>query len=439
MAESYSGPPRTLLEALVQQRFWSQADLCREYARVARDELRQDASIDKRTAGRWLAGRLKGLPYPAQQRVLEAMFEVAVADLFGPPDVTPSPALGRQHEPVDELAAAAAESARFMMSAEHTNVGPHTLEEFAAELRRIARVYPNRPVYPLFVELRELRNRAFELLEGRQFPNQTRELYAVAGTVCGVLANASFDLGNLAAAETQARTAFLCAELAGHNALRAWLRGTQALIAYWDDRPRAAVDLAIDGSRYLPESGTALVRCAAIEARARAQTRDRAGFTDALRRTEQARAAVAGEDEPGGMMAFPQAKQDFYTATAWLWLGGSDAATIAERHATESVRGYERAQPQHRRLGEESLARLDLATARLQTSMEGTAEQVRAVLDVTTRRPTDSVARRLRQVATTLDQPAYRSSRLATDLRHEINARVDHAAVPALPAAGNGR
>jgi hypothetical protein len=93
---------------------------------------------------------------------------------------------------------AAAESARFGQFAEQSNVGPHTLEQFRADLARIVTTYPNRPVYPIFVELRALRNRAFELLEGRQYP----ELYQVTGVLCGVLANASFDLGWLAAAET---------------------------------------------------------------------------------------------------------------------------------------------------------------------------------------------------------------------------------------------
>lgn len=72
--------------------------------------------------------------------------------------------------------------------AEQSNVGPHTLDQFRADLARIATTYPNRPVYPVFVELRELRNRAFELLEGRQYPEQSRELYLVAGVLCGMLA-----------------------------------------------------------------------------------------------------------------------------------------------------------------------------------------------------------------------------------------------------------
>jgi hypothetical protein len=315
----------------------------------------------------------------------------------------------------------AAESARFGQFVEQTNVGPHTLDQFRADATRIVNTYPNRPVYPMFIELRELRNRVFELLEGRQHPDQTRELYLVAGVVCGVLANASFDLGWLAAAETQARTAFLCAELAGNNSLRAWVRGTQSLVAYWDDRPRHAVELAEDGWRYVPESGTARVRIAAIEARAHARLRDQKSTDDALARAEQAREEVNVEDAPGGMLAFPIAKQTLYGATARLWLGDQPNLVLAERLAADAIELYQQDPPELRRIGELSLARLDLAVARLaQHNLEGAADEVEEVLSMASRRRTDSVVRRLRQVASALRRPKFQTSALAIDLRDQI-------------------
>ncbi|MGH3737744.1 MAG: hypothetical protein ACRDT6_19345 [Micromonosporaceae bacterium] len=434
---------RTLLEALIWERRWTHRDFCERYAEAA-DELDEAVSVTPQHVSRWLGGKLKGLPYPAQCRVLEHMFREDAALLFAAPGSeptdNPSPASrSGTSSPGEEVATAASESARFAQFAEQTNVGPHTLEQFEADLRRIVVTYPNRPVYPLFVELRQLRNRSFELLEGRQHPAQTKDLYLVAGLLCGVLANASFDLGWLDAAETQSRTAFLCAELAGHNALRAWIRGTQSLIAYWDDRPRAAVDFAADGWRYIPESGTARVRLAAIEARARGRMRDATGVRSALHRAEEARASVAGPDEPGGMMAFPEAKQMFYAATARLWLGGPDAHREAERDAAEAVTAYEQASAEQRRIGELCLARLDLAAARLAgQQLEGTAEQVQEVLEVSSRRRTDSVARRLHQVAATLERPQYRDAPLAQDLRDEITAYLRKPTVAALPP-GNGQ
>lgn len=430
-------PPRTLLEAYVRQRRWSHRDFCRQYAETAED-LGLDLTVTPQHAGRWFGGKLKGMPYPAQCRVLEEMFKARVDRLFGPPsgdgDRNGSAERGvaavQPSSPEEEIAMAADEASRFIQFAEQTNVGPHTLEQFEADIRRIVGVYPNRPVYPLFTEVRALRKRAFEKLEGQQFPDQSRQLYLIAGLLSGILANASFDLGKLEAAETQARTAFLCAELAGQNWLRAWIRGTQSLIAYWDDRPKAAVDLAVSARQYTPESGTALVRLASIEARARGRMHDRPGMEAALAFAADARARVTSGDDPGGMMAFPDAKQDFYAATARLWIG--DAA-LAEEDAYRAVQLYEADVPEHRRLGEMNLARLDLATARLANGeIEGAADQIGTVIDVARQRPTDSVTRRLRQVRGALNGPRFGGSRVARDLADEIRVFTDGAAVPAL-------
>jgi len=412
-------------------------------------------TVSERQAGRWMGGQLGGLPHPATCRVLEHMFGEPAEALFGPPQydssvdrqgivTTPRQNAGhrgatagdrraadaRDEDDITamekEVAMVAAESARFGQFVEQTNVGPHTLEQFRADATRIVDTYPNRPVYPIFVELRELRNRVFELLEGRQHPEQSRDLYLVAGVICGVLANASFDLGWLSAAETQARTAFLCAELAGNNALRAWVRGTQSLVAYWDDRARHAVELAEDGWRYVPESGTARVRLAAIEARAHARLRDQRATEEALARAERAREEVNTEDAPGGMLEFPLAKQTLYGATARLWLGSHANLVLAEKLARGAIDLYEQDPPDRRRVGELSLARLDLAVARLgQQNLDGAAEEIEEVLSLASRRRTDSVVRRLRQVGGALRRPRFQTSAMAIDLHDQIAAFCD--------------
>ncbi len=443
--------PRTRLEQLVRQLRRTRAEFQKDFARTS-DQLDEGLAVSMRQVDRWMVGDLDGLPHPVACRVLEQMFGESAERLFGPPDPTsraevttvevPGPApVGR--EPVQDLALqrevtmAAAESARFGQFAEQSNVGPHTLEQFRADLARIVTTYPNRPVYPIFVELRALRNRAFELLEGRQYPEQSRELYLVAGVLCGVLANASFDLGWLPAAETQARTAFLCAELAGNNALRAWVRGMQSLVAYWDERPRAAVELAADGWRYVPETGTARVRLASIEARAHARLRDQRATENALARVEQARNEVRGPDDPGGMLAFPLAKQSFYTATARLWLGDQHSYTDAERAAAHAVELYEADPPEQRRLGELCLARLDLAASRLgRDDLDGATEQLQGVLAIAAQRRTEPVTRRLHQVGRALQRPRYQTSALALDLHDQIRGFIRAATPPALPGAG---
>ncbi|MBG0825786.1 XRE family transcriptional regulator [Planomonospora sp. ID91781] len=333
--------------------------------------------------------------------------------------------------------AAARESADFIGRAEQTNVGSHTLEQLRDDITRIVTTYPHRPVAPTFTEVLHLRNRAFELLEGRQYPGQTRELHLIAGVLCDILANASFDLGHLAAAQTQARAARLCAELADNNWLLSWVGGTQSLIAYWGNRPADAVALARSVWDHTPETGTVRVRLAALEARAHARLRDTSAADEALRRAEQAREQVRGDDEFGGMLSFPEGKESFYASTCQLWLGDVEAHRYreAERLAAAAVGWYEAAPPERRRIGEQCLAMLDLAAARLaRGDLDGTVEVTQEVLSMGARRRTDSVAQRLQQLGTQLARPAHQNAPLALALREEIGVFCRTSAVPALEA-----
>ncbi|WP_240152201.1 hypothetical protein [Streptomyces mobaraensis] len=329
---------------------------------------------------------------------------------------------------------AANESARFAAQAEGSNVGPHTMEQLEADIRRIVCTYPNRPVGPLFQEVRELRNHAFRLLEGKQPPAYTRDLYLASAVLCGVLANASFDLGCYSAAETQARSAFLCGELAGHNGVRAWIRGLQALIAYWDGRPTDAVRLAEAGSGYIPEGGTAHIRLASVKARALGQLGRSSDALGALHAADTLRDATNGADDlPGGMLAFLPEKQLFYASSTLLWLGGDQHLADAESRAQEAVAMFSSAEPGERRLGEENLARIDLALARLgRGDVDGAAEQVHEVIGINSRRHTESVARRLAYFRRDLSRHAAATSPSAIALREALMAHQHHTST-ALP------
>ncbi len=435
-------PVVTLFQVLVKERGLDRYPVFRERYEAAAREMAErtgDRALARYTIGarqfaRWLNGDVAGSPRPGALRILAHLFQVRADALFAPAGAGSRARGGwdEKHERSqsmdqgDVVMAAAHESAGFAGRAERSNVGPHTLEQLDADIRRIVSTYPNRPIMPLFLEVRELRDRAFELLEGQQPPRYTRDLYLAAGTLCGVLANASFDLGQYAAAETQARTAFLCGELAGHSGLRAWVRGMQALIAYWDDRPTDAVRFAQAGQEFLPEEGTAHIRLASIAARALARLGRHDDALIALRTADQFRTALSQDDQFGGMMAFPTAKQLLYASTAYLWLSGEDQQAMlaaAKRDATAAIDGYEADPPERRRLGELSLARLDLAHARLAGGdLDGAAEQVHIVLGVEAHRRTESVGRRLAQFGRRLALSSAGSSSQGLNIQDSIAA-----------------
>ncbi|MER6912464.1 hypothetical protein ABT354_12415 [Streptomyces sp. NPDC000594] len=457
-------PSSTLFQQLITQRGWRDPEVFRRRYQEAARELAAlegprnlaTATIERRQFIRWARGEIKGQPRKEARRILAHLFRpVGVDRLFVPPAPGGGAAVDRRRaadpwyagvlggrggpggpaeEAEDVVMAAANESADFAVKVDGSNVGPATLEQLEADIRRMMLTYPHRPVGPLFTEVRRLRNRAFELIEGRQPPHHTLDLYLAAGILCGVLANASFDLGRYEAADTQARTAFLCGEAAGHNGLRAWVRGLQALIAYWDGRPQDAVRLADAGAHFVPERGTAAIRLAAIRARAHGQLRQGAEALTALLHADRLRERVGAEDDPlGGMMAFPLEKQLFYLSSTQLWLGGRQQLADAEVAAADAVRRFEAAVPAQRRLGEMSLARLDLATARMgRGDLEGAAVQVHDVMVIDARRGTESVRKRLAQFARRLAGHPGARSPMAVGLQEALAAHQERF-VPDLP------
>jgi hypothetical protein len=426
-------------------------DAARELAALEGPENLATATIERRQFLRWAHGEMRGLPRTEARRILEYLFRPApVSALFSPAErPTRRPTLASagptegvagvrgEYVPEDVVMEAAHESASFAARVEGSNCGPHTMEQLESDIRRIVTTYPNRPVGPLFQEVRVLRNRSFELLEGRQPPHLTRDLYVAAGVFCGVLANASFDLGKYVAAETQARTAFMCGELAGHNGLRAWVRGLQALIAYWDGRPGDAVRLVEAGSGFVPEQGTAHIRLMSIKARAHGQLSQPTEALTALLEAEAMRERLtAGDDLPGGMMAFPVEKQLFYASSTHLWLGGREHLGDAEAAADEAVTMFEAAAPEQRRLGEMSLARMDLAMARMgRGDLDGAAHQVHAVLQVNARRGTESVRKRLGHFTRNLAVHPGANAPMAIGLREALTAHHERHALE-LPPGG---
>ncbi|MFJ5546787.1 hypothetical protein [Streptomyces sp. NPDC093225] len=448
----------TLFQTLINQRGWQDYQVfkkryeqaAKQLAEVEEDPSIATATIEKRQFFRWAHGEVR-TPQTAARRVLEFMFPgIPASRLLEPassgPEASP-PVLGAErrssgesfeHGLEDVVTAAANESARFAARAESSNVGPHTMEQLEADIRRIVDTYPNRPVGPVFREVRALRDHAFELLEGRQPPQYTRDLYFCAGVLCGVLANASFDLGRYDAADTQARTAFLLGELAGHNGLRVWVRGLQALISYWDGRPAEAVRLAESGAAYTPESGTALIRLESIKARAYGQLGRGSEALATLAGAEHLREGVAAEDDmPGGMMAFPVEKQLFYASSTHLWLAGPQHLAAAEARADEAVEIFQAAQSGRQRLGEMSLARMDLAMARLgRGDLDGAADQIHTVLETNARRRTESVDRRIGHFSRQLAVHPGAGAPVAIGLRESIIAHQERP-IAELPPGGS--
>ncbi len=394
--------PRTRLEQAMRQRHMTLDDLRKRYAAIAGSEL------SERQAYRWIDGTLKGLPYPHSQAALEKIFEEPARRLLGPPYGTgiilPArrleiPGLPRGHARDDwqgQLITMSAERAReFLTRAETTNVGTETLDQLADDVRRLTVAYQQEPLESLLVDMGETQRRAFELLEGRQRPTHTRDLYLMAGVASGLMARASHDLGAPHDAMTQARVAYTCADNAGHDGLKAWARGLQSLIAYWTGRFSESVRYAREGAETAALSlGTATIWLASGEARSLAAIGRFDDARAAIERATEAREHVQLDelDELGGLCTFNRPRQLYYAAEALAW-AGTDSAESAERLALDALAAYEIAPTADRAFGDEAGTRCALAIARLNRGeLDGAVDAMEQVLDLPVGQRTHGVA-----------------------------------------------
>lgn len=282
-------PEPTLLRVLIIERHWQKFGTFEAQFRRAGRELAEQAgepdiatvTVPPRQFERWYAGKVKTVPYPDSCRVLEHLFGHPVRRLLAPAqhatsEITPKPAKedapltaiydaeppvqpsviwtpgrddslrGKQpgwfgadaplSAPERILVMAAQRAIKFGAAADASNVGNETLDQLRTETGRLASAYLQQPLSQILGDIASLQDHTFTLLEGRQRPRESRDLYVIGGLASGMLARASHDLRDAHIAMTHARSAMLCAKNAEHPALTAWVRGLQSLIAYWAQR-----------------------------------------------------------------------------------------------------------------------------------------------------------------------------------------------------------
>lgn len=337
----------------------------------------------------------------------------------------------------DLIMAAAHEASEHAGKAESTNVGASTLEQLDADVTRIANDYVHIPPVPMMVEMVRVRRRVYRLLEGHQRPADTGHLYLLAGTLSGLLANASTDLGHYDAAGEQIRAAWAYAELCGHNGLRAWTRGMHALIEYWSQRPRRAVQLAQSGQEFA-ESATAHVRLLNIEARIWSALGSAADTDRCVRAADDAREIAATDalhDEVGGVFGFNDAKANYYAGATYIHLGQAEPALTATQRAIEL---YSNGPSAQRSYGAEALARVDCAAAHLiNGSLDGAAEALQPVLGLDEDKRIAQLEERLTGVRRRIAAPAFRDAIEARRLDERIEEFCGSTAAKSIPPGGS--
>lgn len=237
----------------------------REAMRRSPLEFSRIVGVTKRTLNLWETGRTSNL-HESSKRLLYRVLEDATDDakerfwtFLTRSSVEPEP---QPHEG-DLLRATADESASLLAWAEASNVGPLTIKDLRDNLRWVTREYLKSPTLPLFRRVVETRDQAIKLLQGRQRPHHSTELYGIAGWSMTILGWITTDLGRADIAERHLRTAWVLAENADDKELRAWIRAAQRTVAERLGEYDAAAEAAADGLAYADSGSAALLLASA--------------------------------------------------------------------------------------------------------------------------------------------------------------------------------
>jgi hypothetical protein len=424
------GAPVTVLEHLLWQRDATYEELVTEFLSVAAG-MGERATMSARHLRRMAKGQAGGCT-PVTRRVLQAMFGAPFAELVRP--WTPHGALAPvmsggmlvippQATNEEMLVMAADRAKKWALQAGRVDLSDETLEQVADDVRRLCVAYPQQPLAAILGDLVTTQDTLFSLLEGQQRPAHARQLYLLAGITGGLLAKASHDTSDPHAALTQARTAYLCADIADHNGLRAWIRGLQSLVTYWDGRARESVRYAQAGAGAAQLAGsTAGVWLAVSEARAWASLGNAPEARAAIERAERAWDATTSEDEldqMGGIATFTRSRQLYYSADALSWLPSE--AEAAEAYSGQAVGAYADESAPDWAFGDSAGSRADLAVARIyRAELDGAAEAIGPVLDLPPEQRIRGIISSARHVHDALARSGRAGDAAAADLEEQI-------------------
>jgi hypothetical protein len=409
---------RTMLEHLLWSEDHTYEEMAARFEQVALT-LGERASISPRHLRRLASGERTGTT-PVTRRVFQTMFGRSLDVLLSPlpehgdpapPDRLPSETVSADER--EMLAMAAQRARKFALETAHSNLTGEAMDQLYDDVATLAVTYQQRPLSEILGQLIETQDSIFTLLEGRQPPSATRQLLLLASVTSGLLAKVSHDLADPHAALTQSRTAFLCADNADHNGMRAWIRGLQSLIAYWAGRYNEAVRYAQQGATHAALSTTS-VWLPVSEARAWAALGNAPQALAAIRRAETARNAVQPDevDELGGFCTFSRNRQLYYVADALAWL--PTEARTAEQYSLDAVSAYADPTAPDWAFGDAAGSACDLAAARIgRAEIAGAAEALGPVLALPSEQRINGIILSMNRVHRALSTaPASQETRL---------------------------
>ena len=441
----------TWLRAQREERGWSRSDMARRLIATARetgDDGLPSAENLRKSIYRWETGQTD---VSEKYRLLYCrVFEIKRAQ-FGPQPEPPAdeavlqpatvlpsgpgvPSCGRvayrgieapeirQSTVTQEVLMAAHEGSDHAAHAEEHGVGDATLEQLQADLVRLAHESDTGQPFTVFLDLRRVRERVYQLLDRRLWPGEQADLYFILGVLNGLMGLTADRLGYPDSAEELIRSGWAYATAIDHRPLLATLRLQLSTVACWRGMTRRSRDLAADGLRYLTAGPTAADLHLKL-ARAAAALGDADSARQAISAAHEARARDHRDEllELGGEFSVSLATHHYFAGAALSEISGAEADAAAE--IEQAVTLYE-AGPgpgEQHYFGTRALASIDLAAVRLRAgALDAAADAVAPVLSLPPAQRISSLNSRMRLVRTELAAAVYRGSGQARDLDQRI-------------------
>jgi transcriptional regulator with XRE-family HTH domain len=327
----------------------------------------------------------------------------------------------RSHGKIRQMLISATQESEFLSALDADDIDS---EPVGGTIGWLAVSYLNTPPAPMLAEAARLRSAVVRALKSRDKPGELERDYLIAaGRLSGVLAYAALDLGVVRDARLHANAAFRCAERADDNELRAWTRGTQSLIARFDNDYRVALDLAREGYENYSGRGTSAPRLLCGVAQSLANLGDSKGANEALAQAADSREKMRTADSLSGLFGFSEAKQHYYAGSSLIWLDGPENARRAAYEASKAIEIWQKSPMPERSLDDEALAHIYWATALVKLDeIDEAGVVLRPIFDLPPERRISWIAKRMRRISDMLTDHRYSRSPLANNLREEILA-----------------
>jgi tetratricopeptide (TPR) repeat protein len=328
----------------------------------------------------------------------------------------------RERENSEGVASLLVASARDSNALVATHVHERDLDSLQDVVEQLAIGYLASPARPMLEQGMDVRRElTMRAKVGAIRPRELADLYLGLGRVSGILSYAALDLGRSDIARTHIETAWHMADLTEDNELKAWVRGTQSLIARFDQKWDSATSFIEDGLRYAGQ-GSSILRLLSGAAQCAANMGDTAHAIEYLDTAERARETI-GPDSLEGLFGFSRAKQWYYGGSSLMWLPERFALERAEKSAEAAIAAWEHEPPEQRSLDDEALAHVYLATARIRLhDLDGAMDAVRPILELPPERQISWISKRVSNLAALLEDEAFNGSRQAADAREELRA-----------------